>query len=407
MRILICCENFNPSIGGVQEVCYQLAKRFINSGNNVTVATSWHPSRKNKVLEGINIKQFKIVGNYVNSIIGEKSNYISFIYNSKFEVIIFYAAQQWTLDLLLKDIERLNSKKYLIPCGFSNLYNPKYKNYFDLLKNKLIFFDHIIFHTLSYRDYEFVKNNSNQKNLSLIPNGADENEFQNIYDKKDYKQKLGLSHNILIMTNGSLSEDKGLLDVLKSFKKIKTKKNVILYINTDFKKQSITHSIILLCKYVVKKVLGFKNIHVNFLNILKNEINSDLPDNLFVKIVNFNREDLINLYKASDIFIFASKIEYCPLVIYEAMASMNAIISHNVGNVYETLQKCNSGILVNNSLDKNKKSHIDINELTKSIDYLIDHPDEMKQFAFNGRKKYLEKYNWKLIFSKYQKIILK
>ena len=41
-NILICCEFFYPSIGGVQKVVNELAKNFNLYGHNVTIVTSKH-----------------------------------------------------------------------------------------------------------------------------------------------------------------------------------------------------------------------------------------------------------------------------------------------------------------------------------------------------------------------------
>jgi glycosyltransferase involved in cell wall biosynthesis len=184
MKILICCENFYPSIGGVQEVCLQLAKRFTKEKHDVTVATSWNISRKIDQIHNINIKEFKIYGNFVKGIFGNQNSYLKFIHYNKFDIIFIYAAQQWTLDALLESLAIIKCKKYLVPCGFSMLYDKNYSTYFQILKNKLRFFDGIIFHTSTYRDYNFVKNSGiEESKLHLIPNGADENEFIDSIDK--------------------------------------------------------------------------------------------------------------------------------------------------------------------------------------------------------------------------------
>ena len=157
-------------------------------------------------------------------------------------------------------------------------------------------------------------------------------------------------------------------------------------------------------KSIIKFFLGVKSNDFNYLYMLKKEAKSISNSFLNIKIVNLNRNELIDLYKASDVFIFASKIEYSPLVIFEAMASENAIISHNVGNVKEILKKYKSGILVNSNLDINKNSIIDINDLEKNIQIFIDNPKLIKLYAKNGRSNFLKLFNWEILINKYHKI---
>ena len=407
MKILICCENFYPSIGGVQEVCLQLAKRFTKEKHDVTVATSWNISRKIDQIHNINIKEFKIYGNFVKGIFGNQNSYLKFIHYNKFDIIFIYAAQQWTLDALLESLAIIKCKKYLVPCGFSMLYDKNYSTYFQILKNKLRFFDGIIFHTSAYRDYNFVKNSGiEESKLHLIPNGADENEFIDSIDKIAAKKKLNLKDNIILMTNGSLTNKKGLEEVLHAFSNVKVNQNISLFINTDFQ-NNITYKFFMFIKNLMIIILG-KGDTLNYLRNLTNLANKiNKQKNKFVKIVNYNRAELISLYQASDIFLFASKIEYSPLVIFEAMASQNAIISHDVGNVKEILEETKSGVLVKCEKNEESLSIINTHDFTQKIEFLINNPEIIKKLSNQGRLHFSKKYNWRTIFKSYKDILLK
>jgi len=410
MKILICCENFYPSIGGVQEVCMQLAKRFSKIDHKVYVATSWNPYRKSNKINGIQIIDFKIFGNFTRSIVGETQKYIDYVCKNDFDVILIYAAQQWSCDLLLKYIPKINAKKILVPCGFSKLYDRNYLPYFDFLKKQLNYFDKFIFHTKLYRDFQFIKKNIIDFNkLYLIPNCADENEFDDLKIKTFYKKKFNNENEIIILTNGSFTLDKGLKDVLDAFSILNTDKNIKLYINSDFRNDhKMIVKIVNFLKNILKTIL-FKKTNFNLMKYLKNkskEINMKNP-NKKIEIVNLKRDTLIELYKSSDIFIFASKIEYSPLVIFEAMASANALISHDVGNVKEIINKTNSGLIVNNQIDSSRKSNIDIHDLANKLKLLVDNKELIKKFSSNGRSHYINFYNWKKIFIKYENIFSK
>ena len=61
MDILLCCEHFYPSVGGVQKMMHEIGVRFIKKGHNVTVVTSWRRDRINNTIDGIKIKSFHIL----------------------------------------------------------------------------------------------------------------------------------------------------------------------------------------------------------------------------------------------------------------------------------------------------------------------------------------------------------
>ena len=54
-----------------------------------------------------------------------------------------------------------------------------------------------------------------------------------------------------------------------------------------------------------------------------------------IRLVDLSRERLVALYKLSDVFVFASHIEYSPLVLFEAAAAGTPFISSDVGNARE------------------------------------------------------------------------
>ena len=130
MDILLCCEHFYPSVGGVQKMMHEIGVRFIKNGHEVTVATSWRKDRISSTINGIKIKPFRIKGNAVSKIKGDIRTYQEFLINSKFDFLIVIAAQQWTFDAMLPILDDITYKKLHIPCGYSCFYNRKFKEYF-------------------------------------------------------------------------------------------------------------------------------------------------------------------------------------------------------------------------------------------------------------------------------------
>ena len=141
MRILFGCQFYAPSVGGVQEVIRQLAERLVLRGHHVTVVTTKLQTRDFDTLNGVSIKEFDIRGNLVSGMTGDILEYQEYVQGGNFDVVMIYAAQQWTFDALWAVLDKISAAKVLIPCGFSGLYEPGYKKYFQhflaLLKKAL------------------------------------------------------------------------------------------------------------------------------------------------------------------------------------------------------------------------------------------------------------------------------
>ena len=62
MNILICCEFFHPSVGGVEKVTLELAKNFISKGHIVSIATSKFDNKlpKYQIFHKIMVLRFNI-----------------------------------------------------------------------------------------------------------------------------------------------------------------------------------------------------------------------------------------------------------------------------------------------------------------------------------------------------------
>src|SRR5262249_28053550 len=133
MKILFCVEFYHPNIGGAQEVVRQIAERMASYGHEVSVATTRIASRKSLSHNGVALVEFSVSGNNVRGLRGEVDRYRQFLRESKFDVVMFYAAQQWTFDAAWPIMPLISACKVLVPCGYSNLFETAYKTYFKEL----------------------------------------------------------------------------------------------------------------------------------------------------------------------------------------------------------------------------------------------------------------------------------
>ena len=160
----------------------------------MTVATARLPERSGLQLNGVRIEEFAVSGNMVRGIKGEVDRYREFVLNGGFDVVTCFAAQQWATDALLPILSQIHASKIFVPTGFSGLYLPEYKDYFEAMKSWLNQFDMNVFLSEDYRDINFARENG-VKNITIIPNGASEEEFLP-EPSVDIRRKLGIPPHI-------------------------------------------------------------------------------------------------------------------------------------------------------------------------------------------------------------------
>ena len=124
MRILFACQFYAPSVGGVQEVVRQIAERLVLRGHEVTVATTSLHERGYEVLNGVQLVGFSVTGNAVEGMDGDVAGYQRFVVEGEFDVLLVYAAQQWTFDALWPVMDSIPFETVFVPCGFSNFFEP-------------------------------------------------------------------------------------------------------------------------------------------------------------------------------------------------------------------------------------------------------------------------------------------
>jgi len=370
MRILHCVEFYYPHIGGAEKHVQILSEYFSNLGNETHVVTTAINNRKNKILNNVKIIEFNIKGNAIKGYKGDIKSYQNFLLNANYDLIIFYAAQQWTFDLALEIIEKIKSRKIFIPCGFSKLNNFLYKIYFNFLKIKINHFNNIICFGKSLIDYKFLKKNFKKK-INIIYNGSFQINNQKIRFKKKFQEKI---NNSTFINIANFKFSKGQDNVLKVIEKLKFKKFSLFFIGTNIKKN--------MYYYFVKVRIFF---------ILKKNPNAE------IKILNnINKIDTLAAYNECDYFIHGSRVECSPLVLFETLAAGKIYLGTEVGNVKEVINKIEIGYC-------SKK----LNNITNKLDYYISnnyHKSEIIKKKI--LKKFSENFDWKNLLKEYQKIYL-
>jgi glycosyltransferase involved in cell wall biosynthesis len=450
MKFLLCCSDYFPSIGGVQEVVRQIAEGLVARGHDVTVATSFLSERSSSMHNGVLIRDFKIAGNLATGIKGDIDEYNNFVLSTEWDAILVKAAQQWTFDVLWPILDKITARKIFIPCGFSKLQDPSYANYFKELTQVLFKWDHLVFYSDTYQDIRFVQA-LNYKNYTVLPNGASEVEFNRPADP-EFTERVGIEPEAkVLLTVGSLTGLKGHLEVLQAFSKIKYNKTKLLLIlnghlhtklakpeQAEFRgifsrlsdKGTYTRLLasasdlidlfkrlycllrsrpVLFIKNALKRIfrLGAVPAGKELEQILRELIASvNQGTSKRVMLVDLDREQLVQAYLRADLFLFASRIECSPLVLYEAAAASTPFLSINVGNAEEIAAWTKAGVVIKTPINKEGLNELCTSEFARKIDELLVQPDLLDSMGVEGRQRWSNYFSWKTLVTHYEEILI-
>jgi L-malate glycosyltransferase len=441
MRILFCCEFYAPSVGGIQEVMRQVAERLVSRGHEVTIATSRLPDRSCWSLNGVLIKDFSISGSTVAGLQGDVSEYQQWVLSKGFDLILINMAQQWTLDALIPVLKNIRSRKVLIPCGLSCLYEPSYSEYYRSMPDVLRQFNHVIFHASDYRDIRFAKRHG-IKNMSIIPNGASEVEF-NVRTDTTFRQRLGIAPDeLLFLTVGSFTVAKGHGDLAQAYltADFHGKPSVLLINANAYRpdgKISITgatakadewkavpsqlrrsdgpdHRLrednhLLHVWRKLARLIGLRpspNRIVNFEQDFADLVAAIQRQraNKRVLLADLPRAELVQAYMQADLFVFASQIEYSPLVLFESAAAGTPFLSAQVGNADEIAQWTGAGVIGPSTISERGYTRINAVKFGERWAQLVEDRERLRELGKAGRRNWAAQFTWEKIAQQYEEV---
>jgi glycosyltransferase involved in cell wall biosynthesis len=417
MKILFCVEFYYPSIGGAQEVVRQIAERLAASGHDVTVATSWLQQRSSDVINGVKVVGFKVSGNQVRGLSGEVDGFRDFIRKSDIDVLFFYAAQQWTFDAAWETFPDVRAKKVFVPCGYSGLYNRAYLEYFQKLPVILRQLDAVIYHAESYRDIDFARHNG-LTNSIIIPNGAAAEEFSVDLDPEFRSSIEAKQDTQLLLTVGSATGLKGHLELARAFALADFGgREAMLIINgnqphADGQRRSYwrrsrelvrTYGLGYTFRHSVKMALfaaGWRG--GNSIDMWVARVNAGRYGKKRVLRVDMPRAQLVQCYLQSDLFVFASNVEYSPLVLYEACAAGLPYLTVPVGNTAEIVAWTGGGAMCDAPRDADGYTRAEPKVLAHAIKELLDDRARLSALGAKGKAASAARFNWANLSKEYE-----
>jgi glycosyltransferase involved in cell wall biosynthesis len=420
MKLLFCCASYWPNRGGVQEVIRQIAERMAAAGHDVAVATSRNRRRKADSHNGVRIHEFRVGGNLVTGIQGEANRYRKFLTDFDGDAILIKAAQQWSFDALWPVLDDIKVRKVFVPCGFSSLYEPSFTGYFAQMPAILRKFDHLIFYAEKYRDIDFAKAHG-IANYSIIPNGASEVHFGRAADGS-LREKLGIAKDdFLFLTVGTPVNAKGHVEVGQAFAKMDTGgRNASLILNGSWPKTNLLSLLrSILRPRTLRKGLqllwreGWRSVWTRLspkrrplTAVAKSAASTDTRQvTKRVLCLDLPRPDVISAFLEADLFVFASKVEYSPLVLFEAAAAGTPFLTVPAGNAAEIVRWTGGGLLCPAEVDEKNYVKVSPDVLAAEMERAMNSPALLKQLGAAGHEAWRERFTWAAIAKSYEQVL--
>ena len=385
MKIFHCVESYYPAVGGMQEVVKQLSERLAKLGHDVTVLTRFHPDRKFSELHGVKIKTFNVVGNPMKVESKDDQAYVDFLLGLSADVITFFAAQQWATNLALPILNSIKAKKVSVPTGYSGLYWPSYKTYFEDMKTYIHGYDMNVYLSNDYRDINYARDNK-VKHITLIPNGAAADEFLP-EPKIDVRKELGISkEDFLLLLVGSNTGWKGHKEAIELFLRSDIEPGTLLMIGNNyqyFKIPFYKHPVLAWLMFK-NKLSGKKKVIFNF----------------------YSREFTVAAYKQANLFLFPSNVECSPIVLFECAAAKLPFLATNVGNSKEIAEWTKGGEIMPTTIDDGGFSHVNIEEGIIMLNELYKNKAKREKMASESFEIWKQKYSWEVITKEYENLYL-
>lgn len=380
MNILHTVEFYPPSVGGAQEVVKQISEQLVKRGHHVTVATRKLPERHATVINDVRIEEFDISGNIITGIKGETSRYQDFLIDSKFDIMMNYAAQEWAMDLALPILDQISYPKIMIPCGFSRLFDPYYSEYYAKMPVYMGKYNRLVFHAQDYRDINFARTYA-LNNITIIPNGASQAEFSTI--DRTFRSRYGIPADIpLLLTVCNHTTLKGHRLCIDAFRQARIGHAALVIIGGMKRRGGCLADCHRRAVWIKYTSLGQKS----------------------VKLIDPPRQDVVAAFHAADIFIFCSLLEYSPLVLFEALASNTAFISSDCGNAGEIVRLTGGGIVIPSIPSPDGLVFIQTDLMSDEIEKLTKDAARRYRIAEEGHNAWIKQFTWEKIAVQYESL---
>lgn len=305
MRILHTTEFYDPHAGGNLAI-QRISEGLVRRGHSVTVATTFLSERTSTEIAGVKIEPFRIRGSLVKGIRGDVERYQQYLRESDFDVVTNFFADIWTTDLTFGVLDRMRGSRVLATPCLSKLARPTHRRYFySNYLDALAKYDRVVYLSAAYRDKLFGDEQGFGDKSSIIPNGAGE-EF--LAAPAGFRKAFDITTPLMLLTVANHYLAKGHAFVIDAFHRMRRTDATLVLVG----EKPFFHS--WYSCWPRCRLAGALDRRIRVL--------SGVP-----------RAWVVSAFQEADLFLFGSRVECAPLVMYEAFASHTPFLTTPVGNV--------------------------------------------------------------------------
>ena len=372
MKILMLSWEYPPRIvGGISRVVYDLAQTLAKKGNEVHVVTMWEEGSfdierdKNVTVHRvhtypINTYNFVDWALQLNFALAEYATKLIYEYG-KFDLVhahdwmVAYSARILKYSFSIPLICTIHATEHGRNWGIHN----DTQRFISNVEWWLAFESWIVIVNSEYMRNE-VKNvyNVPADKINVIHNGVDIDKFNGYEKDMNFRRRFAGDNEKIIFFVGRLVNEKGAHVLMDAIPKILNYYNDAKFIFAGKGPQS-DH-----LKWLAK-IMGVEH-KVYFTGYVSDD-------------------ELLKLYKCTDIAVFPSLYEPFGIVALEAMLAKVPIVVSETGGL---------GCIVEHGVDGMKSYTGHSGSLADSILELLHCPDKAEEIKKNAYKKVVEKYNW-------------
>jgi glycosyltransferase involved in cell wall biosynthesis len=389
-KVCFISPEYLPLSGGTGAYVYYLSTELLKHGNSIYIVTGYDESKDLRINEQFQvfflktlripvIKSFLFAGEASRKISQLRHNSSVDIIHVNLPLVPSFAVPKGFGKALISTVHstwkgeaeaikgepytRLNSnEKFMV--NFNWLLR--------IFENQMLERSNRIIAVSEYTKRELAKfYKLDQDKINVIHNGVAVDKFKPTDDKRQAKAELGFSTDKpIILSVGRLYARKGLFTLIESMPAVVKK-----FKNAKF-------------------VISGKGLANDMKKLVEHAAKLRVKDNIIFTGY-FPDEKLPRLYQAADVFAFSTFYENLPFAILEALSSGLPVVTTNVGGIPEMITDKKNGFLI---------EPFNSTELADRILYFLEHPATAKETGHLARKTIQERFDWRLIVKKVQKV---
>jgi|SRR4029453_16072837 glycosyltransferase involved in cell wall biosynthesis len=373
MRILQAAHSYYPERNGIAEVVARISEGLVARGHEVHVATGSSPRRLGPTtnINGVTVHSFPVEGEWFRGMRGPVGDYVDFVLQGNWDVVVNHAGQSWPFDALLDHVPALKAGRVYVPHGMSAINNPKWKAYFGRMPEILGQYDHVVCLSEIFDEKPFCDRHG-IRHCTVISNGVDLAEFEQ--QQLGVRDRWGIGGKAMVLNVSNHNPAKCHARLHRLARRFDPDEATFVQIGNSFPagrfnlgRLGVRGGCYYRCMLESARGRAFRSLHDR------------------------RRAEILSAYKEADVFVLTSTWEASPVVVLEAMAAGLPWIAFDVGNVREH----RGGVVVQDEAD-----------LEQTLRRWLQDPSERARLGAEGRARIHERHDWRELVIRYENVFL-